>query len=125
MRVLADTHTLVWALAEPERLSSRARKTLASAEVVSSAASLWELILKVGKKGALVPQPVRWWDKNVTGNGIQVISIRAEHIARLEQLPGLHRDPFDRILVAQAIAEEVALVSKDSTLAGYGVRVIW
>jgi len=125
LKALLDTHTLVWALSEPERLSAKARRTLSTAEVSASVASLWELILKAGKKDVLLDQPVRWWDKHVAGNGIQVLSIRVSHVSALERLPELHRDPFDRILIAQAVAEELAIVSMDSRLAGYGVQVIW
>lgn len=125
MRVLADTHTLVWALAEPERLSSKARNAMAGAEVVVSVASLWELILKAGKKDALLANPVRWWEKNVTAQPIRVLSICVSHVSLLEELPPIHRDPFDRILVAQARVERIPIVSKDLTLAAYGVEVIW
>ena len=125
MMVLVDTHTLVWALATPEKLSSKARKSMASSEVLVSAASLWELILKAGKKDALVDQPGQWWQKNVSGNGLRTLNIRVRHISLLEDLPAIHRDPFDRILVAQAIAENISIVSKDSKLAAYGVSVIW
>jgi PIN domain nuclease of toxin-antitoxin system len=125
VRVLVDTHTLVWALTDPALLSPRARKSLASSEVVASAASLWELILKSGKKGSLVVEAVRWWEKYVSGNRVEVVNIRVPHISLLEQLPPLHRDPFDRILVAQAMAEDMPLVSKDLELTHYGIRVIW
>ena len=125
MTVLVDTHVLVWALAEPAQLSTKARKALTGAEVVVSAVSLWELILKAGKKDALLDHPGRWWKKNVSGNGLRILSIRVQHISLLEDLPDIHRDPFDRILVAQAIAENIAVVSKDSQLAAYGIQVIW
>ena len=98
---------------------------MAAAEVTASAASLWELILKAGKKDALLADPVRWWEKNVTGNGIRVLSIGVRHISLLDELPVVHRDPFDRILVAQAMIEKVPIVSKDSLFADYGIEVIW
>ena len=125
MTVLVDTHTLVWALTAPEQLSPKAKMALAESEVLVSVASLWELILKSGRKHALVGQPVRWWQKNVTGNGLRVLSIRVQNVSLLEDLPAVHRDPFDRILVAQSISEIAPIVSKDSKLEAYGIQVIW
>jgi PIN domain nuclease of toxin-antitoxin system len=126
VKLLTDTHTLVWALAEPERLSQTARQLFAGeAEVIVSVANLWELILKHDKKNSLLTDPVPWWDKFVIRSGIQTIGIRASHVIALGQLPHIHRDPFDRILVAQAIVEKATLVSKDAHLAQYGAEVLW
>ncbi|MFN0104432.1 MAG: type II toxin-antitoxin system VapC family toxin [Bryobacteraceae bacterium] len=124
-KALVDTHTLVWALSEPELLSEEARRALAASEVVASVASLWELLLKRGKPGALLAEPLPWWDKFVIRAGIQVIGIRQTHVMALGHLPDHHRDPFDRILVAQAMVEKAALVSKDGGLAVYGITVVW
>jgi PIN domain nuclease of toxin-antitoxin system len=98
---------------------------MASSSVTASVANLWELLLKVSKPGALVADPVPWWTKYVTRSGIPALAIRTAHIRALAALPELHKDPFDRILVAQAIAEGMTLVSKDRFLAGYGAPVIW
>ena len=125
MKVLADTHSLVWALSDPDALSTEARKILAESEVTVSVASLWELILKRGKKDALLADPIPWWEKYVIGTGIPTLAIRVGHVIALGRLPELHRDPFDRILVAQALMERMTLVSKDSQLGSYGIRVIW
>ncbi len=124
-KLLLDTHTLVWALASPERLGRKGAKLLPQGDVVASAANLWELVLKAGKKDALVTEPVRWWARYVTGTGITVLPIRTAHVIALAQLPEIHKDPFDRILVAQAICENRVLVSRDAVLARYGVAVIW
>jgi len=91
----------------------------------ASVANLWELVLKSSKPGALVTDPVRWWEKYVTGTGIPALAIRTAHVRALAGLPELHRDPFDRILVAQALTEGLTLVSKDAALARYGVPMIW
>ena len=125
MRVLADTHTLVWALSDPDRLVSDARRVLVEAEVTASVANLWGIILKMRKKDALLPDPLPWWKKYVVRTGIPALGIRIGHVMALGHLPEIHKDPFDRILVAQSIAEKVPLVSKDTHLAGYGIPMIW
>jgi len=125
MKVLTDTHTLVWALSDPESLSAAAHQALATATFTASVANLWELVLKASKPGGLVADPLPWWTKYVTGSGIPALAIRTAHIRALAALPELHKDPFDRILVAQAIAEGMTLVSKDPILTGYGAPVIW
>lgn len=125
MRVLTDTHTLVWALSDPDRLGSDARRVLTEAEVTASVANLWELILKMRKKDALLADPLPWWEKYVVRTGIPALGIRVAHVIALGHLPELHKDPFDRILVAQSIVEKVPLVSKDAHLANYGIPMIW
>ena len=125
MKVLTDTHTLVWALSSPEVLGGEARAALAESPFTASVANFWELILKKGKAGALIADPLLWWEKYVAGIGIPVLAIRSDHIRALASLPELHKDPFDRILVAQALAEGLTLASKDSLLARYGVPVVW
>jgi PIN domain nuclease of toxin-antitoxin system len=125
VKVLTDTHTLVWALSNPEALSSNAYAALQERSVTASVVNLWELVLKARKPGALVGDPLLWWEKYVIRSRIPALSIRTAHIRVLSGLPELHKDPFDRILVAQSLAEGLALVSKDDTLARYGVSVIW
>ena len=123
--VLMDTHTLLWALSDSELLSGEARRLLSDSEVAASVASLWELLLKKGKPGALVADPLPWWEKVVLRSGIRVLGIRQSHVIALGQLGDFHQDPFDRILVAQTMVEGALLVSKDSELAVYGVNVVW
>jgi len=123
VRVLADTHALVWALSDPALLSAPARHVLAESEVAVSVASLWELVLKSGKKDALLQDPLPWWEKYVVQAGIPTLAIRTSHVMALGRLPELHKDPFDRILVAQPIVERTPLVTKDSQQ--YGVATIW
>lgn len=125
LKVLADTHTLVWALSAPHSLSTLARNVVTTSEVIVSVASLWELILKAGRKDALLVDPVPWWEKYVEGRGIATLSIRTRHVIALGSLPEIHRDPFDRILIAQSRTEKMPLVSKDMQLANYGIEVIW
>jgi PIN domain nuclease of toxin-antitoxin system len=125
VKVLTDTHSLVWALSKPELLSNHARQVLSESEVTASVVNLWELVLKMHKEGALLADPVKWWGKYISGNGIPSLSIQTTHIETLGSLALLHKDPFDRILVAQAIVEELPLVTKDASLGLYGISVIW
>ena len=125
MKVLTDTHTLVWALSDPEALGAGARAALSGSPFTASVANLWELVLKSRKRGALVADPVPWWEKYVVRAQIPTLAIRTAHIRSLASLPEFHKDPFDRILVAQALAEGLTLATKDTILARYGVPVVW
>ena len=125
MKVLTDTHTLVWALADPAALGVGARAALAGSPFTASVVNLWELVLKSRKHGALVADPLPWWEKYVIGPRIPTLAIRTAHIRRLAGLPDLHKDPFDRILVAQALAEGLTLATKDAIMARYGAMVVW
>lgn len=125
MTILTDTHTLVWALSNPEAVGCAAREALARVPFTASVANLWELVLKTRRPGALVADPLPWWEKYVVRSGIRVLAIRTRHIVSLAALPDLHKDPFDRILVAQALAEGLTLASKDTILARYGAPLVW
>jgi PIN domain nuclease of toxin-antitoxin system len=125
LKILTDTHTLVWALSEPEALGAEARAALSESPFTASVANLWELILKSRKPGALVADPLPWWEKYVVRSRIPALAIRTAHIRALASLPEFHKDPFDRILVAQALAEGLTLATKDALLARYGAPVVW
>jgi PIN domain nuclease of toxin-antitoxin system len=125
VKVLTDTHTLVWALSEPETLGAQARAALTESPFTASVANLWELVLKSHKPGALIADPLPWWEKYVVRARIPALAIRTAHIRVLAGLPELHKDPFDRILVAQALAEGLTLATKDAVLARYGAPVVW
>jgi len=125
VKVLTDTHTLVWALTEPEKLGRAARRALDTSPFTASVANLGELVWKKRKPGALLSDPIPWWDRYVARSEIPTLALRVAHIEALAALPDYHQDPFDRILLAQAAAENLTLVSCDKQLAQYGVRVIW
>jgi PIN domain nuclease of toxin-antitoxin system len=122
---LLNTHTLVWGVTAPERLPARVQEILRTEEVTASVVSYWELMIKKGRPNALVLEPMSWWERYVTRSSVEVLPIRVAHVDRLDTLAGIHRDPFDRMLVAQALAEECTLVTADSTLFRYGVPAIW
>ena len=125
MKVLTDTHTLVWALEQPEALGAGARAALEESPFTASVANFWELVVKAGKPDALIAEPLPWWEKYVTQTRIPVLPIRTGHIRSLARLPAFHKDPFDRILLAQALAEGLTLVSKDTVFTQYDVPVVW
>jgi PIN domain nuclease of toxin-antitoxin system len=122
---LLDTHTLVWGVTAPERLPLRIRDLLAAGQGKASVVSYWELMLKKSRQTALVLDPARWWERYVTRASVEVLPVRVAHVDRLDELGEWHRDPFDRMLVAQALAEGFTLASKDATLARYGAPVVW
>ena len=121
MRVLLDTHLLLWALAAPSKLPAAARKRIEAGEVFVSAASIWEISIKsaLGRLEA-DPQEVL---AAIAPAGFGLLPITGEHAAKVRELPRLHKDPFDRMLVAQASIEPMILLTNDEALAGYGAIV--
>ena len=122
---LLDTHTLVWGVTIPEELPRRVQDILVAGEAKVSVVSYWELALKKGRQTAVVLDPKDWWNRYVTSPAVEVLPVRVVHVDQLNSLPDLHRDPFDRMLVAQAMAEGFTLISRDGLLAQYGVPVVW
>ena len=118
MRVLLDTHLLLWALAAPGRLSPAARQTIAAGDVYVSAASIWEISIKT-QLGKLDANP-RDVLAAVEPAGFSLLPITGEHAARVAELPAVHRDPFDRMLAAQASVEPMILLTNDAALSPYG-----
>jgi PIN domain nuclease of toxin-antitoxin system len=122
---LLDTCTLLWTLATPDRLSRTAKRSVASGEVVLSVVSYWEVVIKARKGILPIPDPVVWWTRATQFLGSNVLPVRPSHITALASLPDLHRDPFDRMLVAQAVAEGLSVVTSDERIRAYPVRVLW
>ena len=128
MRVLLDTHLLLWAVASSERLSSEARSLLEDpgTDAFYSAASLWEIAIKatLRRKDFRVDLPLMHSALSVMG--LTELPVTSEHAMRVTELPPVHRDPFDRMLVAQSLVEPMVLLTNDAILARYGpfVRVV-
>ena len=128
MRVLADTHTLLWWAIGDSRLSRRAKTVLSGleTEVLVSAASAWEICTKVrlgklpGAETFALDFPAR-----VRRMGFHELPVSVEHGQRAGLLPGDHRDPFDRMLIAQSLAENLPVVSNEKLFENYGVQRIW
>ena len=122
MRLLLDTHVLIW-WDEGARLSREARSAIRDAEqVYVSAVSGWEIAIKTAL-GRL--RPLRSVTEAIEESGFEELPVRLRHAAALTALPLHHRDPFDRMLVAQASLEGAAIVSKDEELRPYGVSLLW
>ena len=123
MRLLLDTHVLLWWLADDDRLSAAAREAVnVAAEVRFSVASVWEIAIKraLGKLEAPDDLP-----DHIAAQGFGWLPVAAEHAWRVRDLPPHHRDPFDRLLVAQALSERMAIVSADARFGAYGVETRW
>ena len=127
MKVLLDTHVVVWASHQSVRLGAD-RQLIADADQrLLSAVCVWELAIKQRLGKLSVGSDVRTWTRRATNElALDHLPVTAEHAAAVEHLPDVHRDPFDRLLVAQAVAEGAVLLTADDRLAGYGdaVRVI-
>ncbi len=121
MRVLLDTHLLLWALSTPARLPAATRKQIEAAEVFVSAASIWEISIK-SALGKLQADP-REVLAAISPAGFTMLQITGEHAAMVGELPPLHKDPFDRMLVAQASVEPMILLTNDEALRPYGTIV--
>lgn len=126
MKILIDTHVLLWGLQDETKLSRRVSSLLPVADVWISVASLWEIIAKVQVGKLILPSPVGdYLAAKLVANGISVLSLNFDHLKRLEKLPLHHRDPFDRILIAQSLNESLPLVSADPQFKKYKVELIW
>jgi PIN domain nuclease of toxin-antitoxin system len=128
MKLLLDTHAFIWWDENPSKLSASSRLACSDPnnELMLSTASVWEIQLKrmVGK--LTLSKPLRQLlEEQARQNGLEIVPVQVEHILRLELLPFHHRDPFDRILIAQAQAEGWTLVSHDGTFSSYGVPLLW
>jgi PIN domain nuclease of toxin-antitoxin system len=121
MKLLLDTHLLLWAAGDPGRLSRSAKKLLSDPanDLVFSAASLWEIAIKRSLGRADFRVEPRVLRRGLLDNGYLEISIAGEHALATETLPPIHKDPFDRILIAQAMAEGVTLLTVDPLVAKY------
>ena len=126
MRYLLDTNVLIYFLSSPDELSAKAKRIVQTApELYVSMASLWEIGIKqsLGKLHiGLTPAEI---EKHCLEREISILPIRASAIDRLKDLPDIHRDPFDRLLVAQAQDEGLVLVTRDQIIPKYPVETIW
>lgn len=128
MRLLLDTHALLWWWLDDPRLSRRASEAIsaADADVHVSAATAWEIATKVriGKLPA-ARRLAEQFEKGLAEQGFRQLAITVEHGSCAGSLKGDHRDPFDRILAAQSIIEELAVVSADARIGHFGVKMLW
>jgi len=126
MKVLLDTHTFIWAITDERRLSPRARSLIASSEVWWSVVSLWEAIQKAQVGKLSLPLPAGpFLTGELRSNHVRLLPVSLSHVLRVEELPLHHRDPFDRLLIAQSIEEGWPIITADPWFARYPVDVIW
>lgn len=129
MRLLLDTHALIWTVMAPERLGNRARDAILNedAEVYASHVSLWELTIKrrLGKLDQLGGSAIDWFDTHVERSNLRQLQISPRHLGAVEFLPLFHGDPFDRLLVVQASLERMSIVTADDLMSDYDVDIVW
>lgn len=128
MRVLLDTHTFLWWVLDAPKLSAECRRILddGANDVLLSAVSGYELAYKVNQGRLTLPEtPDVYVRSRLVANGFEALSIELDHALRAASLPLIHRDPFDRLLVAQAQLEELPIITADPAIAQYDVEVIW
>jgi PIN domain nuclease of toxin-antitoxin system len=121
MKLLLDTHLLLWATGEPSRLSAMARALISSPDnqLLFSAASMWEVAIKRGLGRDNFQVDARLLRRGLMDNGYSELPITSEHAVAIDGMPLLHKDPFDRILIAQAITEGITLLTTDPLMAQY------
>lgn len=128
MNLLVDTHTLLWSYFDPSRLSATATTALIDPNnrVLVSPASCWEIAIKISiGKLQIAESFLDFVQHAVVDNGFKFLSLKPRHAAELISLPYHHRDPFDRMIVAQAIVEQLTIVSSDQILDQYPIQRIW
>ena len=128
MRLLLDTHTLLWWVEDDPQLSPAARDSIGDEnnECLVSLVSAWEMAIKTSLGKLRLTGPVLdYFQQHLPGNNFRRLDITLEHVTRVQNLPLHHRDPFDRLLLAQAQQERLALVSADAMVLRYGIERIW
>lgn len=128
MQLLLDTHSFLWFIGGDKRLSAKAKEAIADLEneVFLSVASLWEMAVKINIGKLKLPRPYEELiPEQLMQNEIRVLRAELSHLTQYIALPLHHRDPFDRLLVAQAQVEEMTVVSKDEAFESYDVDLLW
>ncbi len=127
MKLLLDTHTFLWFIDDNQRLSARAKALLESdADLLLSVASLWELAIKVSIGKLTLAQPYDIFvPQQLRESAVDVLPISPAHLGTVSTLPFHHRDPFDRLLIAQAMIEQLPIVSMDAAFDAYSVQRLW
>ncbi|MCC5814188.1 MAG: type II toxin-antitoxin system VapC family toxin [Leptospira sp.] len=129
MNILLDTHVFLWWSLEPERLPSKLIHIMSSPEnsIFLSVASSWESEIKIGLGKLILSEPLQTIiNREIQNNDWKILPIHLKHTYQLGKLPPIHRDPFDRILIAQAMSEGLAIATKDSFIQSYKkVKILW
>jgi PIN domain nuclease of toxin-antitoxin system len=128
MKLLLDTHTLFWSVEDPSQLSATAMAVLQDPanERLLSAATILELAIKVGLGKIVLAMPYRqWMEKAIADLKLGIVLVTVEYAERQAVLPAHHKDPFDRLMIAQALVDQIAVVGADAAFDAYGVTRIW
>ena len=125
MRILLDTHIALWAVVGSRRLAPQAKEAILAADAVFvSVASVWEIAIKHGLARADMPVSSAQALQAFSDAGYELLNIRAEHALAVERLAAIHNDPFDRMLVAQALVEPLTLITRDALVASYSSAIM-
>jgi PIN domain nuclease of toxin-antitoxin system len=128
MRVLLDTHAFIWLVQDTAQLSAAARALVRNPETepLVSIVSLWEMAIKSNKGSLDLAHPLpRFVDEGLRVHAIGLLNVQLDHVVRFEQLPRHHKDPFDRMIAAQALEEDLPIIGRDRMLDEYGVDRRW
>ena len=128
MKLLLDTQAWLWSLAEPERLNDRAQTLLADLhnQLYLSSASVWEISIKAGLGKLPLPEPpTTYVTSRMKSQGILALNITYSHALEVFSLPAHHRDPFDRMLIAQSLVEKLPILTADPLFKVYDVEIVW
>jgi PIN domain nuclease of toxin-antitoxin system len=125
--ILLDTHTFIWFFNGDEQLSSKAKRLIEDSKINKfvSIASVWEIAIKIGLGKLTFDGSTSEIVELIFKNGFQILQISVDHIVAYETLEFIHRDPFDRILIAQAIVEKLTIITKDENIQKYRVKTNW
>jgi len=127
MTLLVDTHAFLWFVTGDKRLSAGARRAVEKhpEDWCISAATVWEMAIKASLGRLTLATPVSEYISEKVGAGLRILSVDWPYAAAVERMPPHHRDAFDRLIIAQAQAERLSVVTRDAVFRDYGVRVIW
>lgn len=128
MRLLIDTHTLIWAMDDPSKLSEPAAASLQDPanDLLLSAATVWEMAIKISQGKLKLSLSYRMWmEKAISDLELAILPVTVEYAEQQSKLPTHHKDPFDRLIIAQAILESVPVVCDDTAFDSYGIARIW
>ena len=127
MEFLMDTHTLLWYFKGDKLLSSTALKTIQNPSMIFyiSSASIWEIAIKVSLNKLVLNRPIDKYIDAIRNEGFIILAIQEKDFITVSQLPFHHKDPFDRMIIAQAMNSKLSIISKDEIFKNYGLDVIW
>jgi len=127
MNLLLDTHAILWFLNGDKKISEKVKKILASPanDTFISIVSLWEIAVKLSLGKLSLKTTLNYLFRIIEKQGFHFLPITPEHIICAATLPMNHRDPFDRIIISQALTEEMTIITRDESFAGYGVKITW